>query len=147
MESKPGYLYAENEDEVKQLDEIYEGAHQIGRVAVSYTKEVPTPVPFQESTDLGRAGPVPSFKVSAGSCKRLFWLPAAVYGKYMLITGVETSNGVHTAKSASQAMSGLKPLIYATHMPPNINLFNFECAPYRSYAMAVKLKAASIRTR
>jgi nitrite reductase/ring-hydroxylating ferredoxin subunit len=31
-------------------------------------------------------------------------------------------------------------VIYATHMPPNINLFNFECAPYRSYVMAVKLK-------
>jgi Rieske Fe-S protein len=26
-------------------------------------------------------------------------------------------------------------------MPPNINLFNFECAPYRSYVMAVKLKS------
>src|ERR1700759_2214063 len=27
------------------------------------------------------------------------------------------------------------------NMPPNINLFNFECAPYRSYVMAVKLKS------
>jgi nitrite reductase/ring-hydroxylating ferredoxin subunit len=26
-------------------------------------------------------------------------------------------------------------------MPPNINLLNFECAPYRSYVMAVKLKS------
>jgi nitrite reductase/ring-hydroxylating ferredoxin subunit len=32
-------------------------------------------------------------------------------------------------------------VIYATHMPPNINVFNFRCAPYRSYVMAVTLKS------
>jgi len=33
-------------------------------------------------------------------------------------------------------------VIYATHLPPNINVFNFECAPYRSYVIAVKLNGA-----
>jgi Rieske Fe-S protein len=32
-----------------------------------------------------------------------------------------------------------KKLIFATHIPPSINLLHFRCAPYRSYAMAVKL--------
>src|SRR3569833_2955999 len=32
-----------------------------------------------------------------------------------------------------------RSVVYATHMPPNINVFNFECAPYRSYVLAVKL--------
>ncbi len=30
--------------------------------------------------------------------------------------------------------------IYATHIPPGVNLLHFRCAPYRSYAIAVKLK-------
>ncbi|HWJ25981.1 MAG TPA: hypothetical protein VNS32_05530 [Flavisolibacter sp.] len=29
--------------------------------------------------------------------------------------------------------------MYATHIPPGINLLHFRCAPYRSYAMAVTL--------
>ncbi len=33
-----------------------------------------------------------------------------------------------------------KFLIYATHVPPGVNLLHFRNAPYRSYAMAVKLK-------
>jgi nitrite reductase/ring-hydroxylating ferredoxin subunit len=34
-------------------------------------------------------------------------------------------------------------LIYATHIPPGINLLHFRCAPYRSYAMAVTLKGGA----
>jgi Rieske Fe-S protein len=31
-------------------------------------------------------------------------------------------------------------LIYATHIPPGVNLLHLRCAPWRSYAMAVTLK-------
>jgi Rieske Fe-S protein len=34
-------------------------------------------------------------------------------------------------------------LIYATHIPPGVNLLHLRCAPYRSYAMAVKLNDES----
>ncbi len=30
-------------------------------------------------------------------------------------------------------------IVYATHIPPGVNLLHFRCAPYRSYAMAVTL--------
>jgi Rieske Fe-S protein len=30
--------------------------------------------------------------------------------------------------------------IYATHIPPGVNLLHFRCAPYRSYVIAVKLE-------
>ena len=35
---------------------------------------------------------------------------------------------------------GLTYFIYATHIPPGVNLLHLRCAPYRSYAMAVTLK-------
>src|SRR5205809_2474132 len=43
---------------------------------------------------------------------------------------ITTSKGIFTAQF----------LIYATHIPPGINLLHLRCAPYRSYAMAVTLK-------
>lgn len=43
---------------------------------------------------------------------------------------VETSLGT---MNASQ-------LVYATHIPPGINLLHLRCAPYRSYAIAVTLQ-------
>jgi hypothetical protein len=43
---------------------------------------------------------------------------------------IETSKGKCTGKF----------LIYATHIPPGVNLLHFRCVPMRSYAMAVILK-------
>ena len=43
---------------------------------------------------------------------------------------IETSKGKCTARF----------LIYATHIPPGVNLLHFRCVPMRSYAMAVILK-------
>jgi Rieske Fe-S protein len=43
---------------------------------------------------------------------------------------VITTNGTFT----------IQHVIWCTHIPPGINLLHFRCAPYRSYAMAVKLK-------
>ncbi|WP_114941171.1 FAD-dependent oxidoreductase [Mucilaginibacter endophyticus] len=138
LESKPGYLYAENENEVKQLDEIYEGAVKVG-VAVSYSKEVPTPVPFQKALIWDGQAQFHPLKYVQG-LQKAFLAAGGSIRENMLITGVETGDGVHTASSASGNIRS-KAVIYATHMPPNINLFNFECAPYRSYVMAVKLKS------
>ena len=43
---------------------------------------------------------------------------------------------VNTSKGAVQARN----VIYATHIPPGVNLLHFRCAPYRSYVIAAKLK-------
>ena len=43
---------------------------------------------------------------------------------------IETTKGKYTARF----------LIYATHIPPGVNLLHFRCVPMRSYAMAVTLK-------
>lgn len=138
LESKPGYLYAESEQEVKQLDEIYEGAVKVG-VAVRYINEVPTPVPFQKALRWDGQAQFHPLKYLQGLQKAFIAAGGRIREK-TLITGVETEDGLHTVSFAAGNIRA-NAVIYATHMPPNINLFNFECAPYRSYVMAVKLKS------
>jgi glycine/D-amino acid oxidase-like deaminating enzyme len=43
---------------------------------------------------------------------------------------------VKTSKGTIRARN----LIYATHIPPGVNMLHFTNAPYRSYAMAFTLK-------
>ncbi|UOE47928.1 FAD-dependent oxidoreductase [Mucilaginibacter sp. SMC90] len=138
FESRPGYIYAENEDEVKQLDEIYKGAVKVG-VAVSYTEDVPTPVPFQKALVWDGQAQFHPLKYLQG-LQMAFLAAGGIIRENTLITGIETADGIHIATSDTDDIRA-KAVIYATHMPPNINLFNFECAPYRSYVMAVKLKS------
>ena len=37
-----------------------------------------------------------------------------------------------------------KTVVYATHIPPGINLLHLRCPAYRSYAMSVKLNGQKI---
>jgi glycine/D-amino acid oxidase-like deaminating enzyme len=46
------------------------------------------------------------------------------------ILTITTESGVFTARA----------VVFATHIPIGINLLHLRCAPYRSYAMAVRLK-------
>ncbi|MES2375966.1 MAG: FAD-dependent oxidoreductase [Bacteroidota bacterium] len=139
-ESKPGYLYAENEDEIKQLDDIFDSAVTVG-VLVKYTVDVPTPVPYKKALVFKDQAQFHPLKYLQG-LQQAYLAAGGIISENTLITGIETDNGVHTAESANISIRA-KAVIYATHMPPNINLFNFECAPYRSYVIAIKLKSGS----
>ncbi|SDE00286.1 Glycine/D-amino acid oxidase [Mucilaginibacter pineti] len=133
-ESKIGFLYAENEDEVQQLADIHEGAVKVG-VPVAYTQEVPTPVPFQKALAWAGQAQFHPLKYLQG-LQKAYLAAGGTILENTRIESVETRDGIHTAAGIRA-----KAVIYATHMPPNINVFNFECAPYRSYVIAVKLKS------
>jgi glycine/D-amino acid oxidase-like deaminating enzyme/nitrite reductase/ring-hydroxylating ferredoxin subunit len=135
-EAKPGYLYAETDEELKQLDEIYKGAVKVG-VTVNYTEDVPTPVTFQKALIWAGQAQFHPLKYLQG-LQQAFLTAGGVIRENTLVKEVVTADGIHIAGDIRA-----RAVIYATHMPPNINLFNFECAPYRSYVMAVKLKSGS----
>lgn len=137
-EDKTGYLYAENEDEVKQLADIYEGALKVS-VPVNYTTEVPTPVPYLKALSFAGQAQFHPIKYLHG-LQKAYIAAGGVILENTLIEGIETENGIHNAVSKGQSIRA-KTVVYATHMPPNINFLNFKCAPYRSYVMAVKLKS------
>jgi len=136
-EINPGYLYAETGDEAKQLDEIYNGALKVG-VPVHYTEEVPTPVEYLKALVFDRQAQFHPLKYLRG-LQKAYREAGGIVLENTLVTGIETDNGVHTARSPTGVIRA-KTVVYATHMPPNINLFNFECAPYRSYVLGLKLK-------
>jgi glycine/D-amino acid oxidase-like deaminating enzyme/nitrite reductase/ring-hydroxylating ferredoxin subunit len=135
-ESKVGYLYAENEDEAKQLDDIYNGAIKVS-VKVAYTQEVDTPVPFKKALAFDGQAQFQPLKYLLG-LQQAYTAAGGIIMENTRVETLSTENGIHTA-TTGQGSIRAKTVFYATHLPPNINVFNFECAPYRSYVMAVKL--------
>jgi glycine/D-amino acid oxidase-like deaminating enzyme/nitrite reductase/ring-hydroxylating ferredoxin subunit len=137
-ESKPGYLYAEDQDQVKQLADVYEGALKVG-VPVHYTEEVPTPVPYQRALQFDSQAQFQPLKYLQG-LQKAYLAAGGVLLENTRIEGLKKDGAIYIAQSAIISLKA-KKVIYATHIPPNMNRFNFECAPYRSYVMAVKLKS------
>ncbi|MVN93049.1 FAD-dependent oxidoreductase [Mucilaginibacter aquatilis] len=133
---KPGYLYAEDEKQAKELDDIYKGATKVG-VDVDYVEYVPVNVPYQKAlvfTGQAQFHPIKYLNSLADE----FIKSGGLLLQNSRVEEVETSIDIHVAKIAGAGVKA-KTVIYATHMPPGINNLNMRCAPYRSYVLGVKL--------
>jgi glycine/D-amino acid oxidase-like deaminating enzyme/nitrite reductase/ring-hydroxylating ferredoxin subunit len=136
-EPKTGYVYAETDDEVKQLQELYDGTAKVG-VAVDFVDEVPIPIPFKNAVKLDGQAQFHPLKYLQG-LEREYLAAGGMILENTKIENIESKKDLHIAKATGIDLKA-KKVIYATHIPPGITLFSFRCAPYRSYVMGVKLK-------
>ena len=139
-EGKKGYIFAENDDESKQLDDIYEGTQKVG-VKINYTEEVPIPLSYQKAVVLDGQAQFHPIKYLNGLVNQFVKTGGVIFENTKVET-LEKESGIHVAKSNERVIRA-RSVIYATHMPPGITSFNFRCAPYRSYVIGVKLKSAN----
>jgi glycine/D-amino acid oxidase-like deaminating enzyme/nitrite reductase/ring-hydroxylating ferredoxin subunit len=137
FEYKDAYLYSENEQETKELADILTASRKFGVNAVE-ERDNKVPVPFQMSilyTEQGQFHPLKYIYHLA----KVFAEAGGVILENTFIRKTAFNNGIHVAESDAIAISALH-LVYATHLPPGINILDFRCAPYRSYAIGIKLK-------
>lgn len=131
-----GYVYAQTGEQVKQLDDIINASLKAG-AAVSFSANIPVPIPFEKAIVYHRQAQIhptryvmalaKAFVDGGGTILQNCGVNSVSDGEPLLI---ETELGEIKAHQ----------LIWATHIPPGINLLHFRCAPYRSYAMAVTLR-------
>lgn len=132
----PAYMFSQTEDQSRQLEEILEASRKAG-LDISYTNEIPVPVPFEKAVTVQDQGQFHPAKYLFGIAKA-FEAASGVILQGCRVESIEENNVVE-AKTTMGAIKA-RHVIYATHIPPGVNLLHFRCAPYRSYAIAVKLK-------
>lgn len=136
FEVKPGYIYAEDEDQAKQLDDLYDGAVNVG-VEISYTDDVPTPVEYIKAAMLPNQAQFHPLKYLKG-LEEAYLKAGGLILENTRVEDIEHEYDFHLLNCGSGAYKA-KKVIYATHVPPKITVFSFRCAPYRSYVLGVKL--------
>lgn len=136
---KAGFLFSQDEKQTKELEDIFEGSKKAG-CDVEYSDSIPVPVNFEKSIVFKRQAQFHPSKYFYALAKAFEDAGGAlVQGCRVIGVKENTPLTVETNQGNIEA----KNLIYATHVPPGVNLLHFRCAPYRSYAMAVKLKDAN----
>lgn len=55
-----------------------------------------------------------------------------------IVQKVEQKEGIQEVSSTTGRYNATD-VVYATHIPPGVNLLHFRCAPYRSYVLGIKL--------
>lgn len=133
----PGYLFSQNAKQNDELENIYTASRECN-VECSWATEVPVHVPYEKALQFTNQASFHPTRYLMALVEE-FEKADGIILEGCRITGVdegEMNNIVHSNRGDFKALH----FIYATHIPPGVNLLHFRCAPYRSYAMAVKLE-------
>lgn len=133
---RESYLFALDEKQDKILEDIVSTGQQLG-LPIDYINDSPFPIVYTKIARVmnqAQFHPVKYVMALASEFEKL----GGILVQECRVTNVtnQTVNVAETTKGKIKA----RHVVYATHIPPGVNLLHFRCAPYRSYAMAVKLK-------
>lgn len=132
-----GYVYAETDKEVDELNDLYESALRAG-VTVELTNTAPAPVPYQKAVVFEKQAQFHPLKYIMALQKQFTELGGIVL-ENTRIEEIDSEPDFHIAKSDGKQIKA-KTVVYATHIPPGgVNVLHFRNAPYRSYVIAAAL--------
>ncbi len=136
FENASAYLFAQTDKQVKELTDIHDACREVN-VKALYTNKLPVDIEYKKVMVVdGQAKFHPVKYVHA--LAKAFEDAGGVILQECRVEDVEENNSVQIATTKGNFQANV--LIYATHIPPGVNLLHLRCAPYRSYAMAVTLK-------
>ncbi|WP_412465952.1 FAD-dependent oxidoreductase [Pedobacter sp. KLB.chiD] len=138
FEFKMAYLFSENEKETTELQSILESSQAAG-VTVSEADQNGVPIPFKRVLCFKNQAQFHPLKYILGLAKEFEKLGGKII-EQTFIHSTELHENIHYAKSDKFTLKA-KNIVYATHIPPGINILSLRNAPYRSYVFAVKLNS------
>lgn len=133
------FLFSENDQQSQYLEEVFWGVKEAGLKTI-YVNQIPVPFPFKKAINLkGQA--------QFNPLKYLYGLVQAfeAAGGVIIQDALVNKRGVKDYEDYSVVPTGnkeikAKNIVYATHIPPGLDLLHFENTPYRSYVLAAQLE-------
>ncbi|MFP3598605.1 FAD-dependent oxidoreductase [Chryseobacterium sp. SIMBA_029] len=136
FETRPAYLFALDEKQEKRLDDILKGASQVGH-SMTVTDDIPFPFAFKKAAIIPDQGQFHPIKYIRNLAEAFITLGGVLVEDCLCLSHEELDDLIvlQSGKGSVKARS----VIYATHIPPGINVLHLMNAPYRSYAIAFTL--------
>jgi len=131
-----GIVYARNEKEAGELEEMFKAAFDAG-IPVSYTNNIPIQDVFFKALVFGNQAQIHPVKY-VYALARAFENAGGVIMENCRLTDLSQKDPLEV--ETSRGLLKCTKLVYATHIPPGVNLLHLRCAPYRSYAMGIELE-------
>ncbi len=134
------FLYAQNEKQNEELQEIHKACKTV-LLPVAEEATIPVSIPFTRALSVSDQAKFHPLRYIQGLAKEFIALGGSIL-ENVRVTGV-TQEAQTVTVETSQKSYMCQHLIYATHVPPGINLIHLRYTPLRSYAIAVRLKDAN----
>lgn len=135
-EEKMGYMFSPREELDKELEKIVDSSIKAG-VDMAIINETPLAIPY---TSLARFSGQAQFHPMeyVHALAQAFEKAGGVILLENPVWEVKEEDVLHV--HSSRGIIKTKNAVYATHTPPGINLLHLRLVPWRSYAMAVRVK-------
>jgi glycine/D-amino acid oxidase-like deaminating enzyme/nitrite reductase/ring-hydroxylating ferredoxin subunit len=137
FEEKSAVLFALDEKQAEKLRNIVAGASKVGHEMI-YTEGISFPVPFKEAVVIPNQAQFHPIKYIKGLCNAFIQLGGSIQEDCVCENHDEQKEVIVLKTSKGEIKT--KNLVYATHIPPGVNMLHFMTAPYRSYVIAFNLK-------
>jgi len=130
-------LFAKTDKQKEELDKISKATADAG-IDIEFINKISIPIKFLKAMQVegqARFNPVRYVYALAEEFEKA---GGVIVQQCRFLSADENENvNIETSKGKCTT----KFLIYATHIPPGINLLHFRCVPMRTYAMAVTLNS------
>jgi glycine/D-amino acid oxidase-like deaminating enzyme/nitrite reductase/ring-hydroxylating ferredoxin subunit len=142
FEECKAFLFAQNEKQANELAQIFDACSKVGVTAME-TNTIPIPVPFTKAIAVAGQAKFHPLRYLLGLAGE-FIRTGGIIRQDCRVTNVH--EGDEMTVDTLQGSFVASHVIYATHIPPTVNLLHLRCAPFRSYAMAFKLRSGTYPT-
>jgi Rieske Fe-S protein len=129
-------VFSVEADQISQLEELVKATKQVG-LPMDFINDNPFPIPYISIASIEDQAQFHPLKYISGLAK-VFIEVGGVILENCRATGLQEDE-ILTVETSSGEIK-CRNVIYATHIPPGVNILHFRNPPYRSYAMAVTLK-------
>lgn len=136
FENVEAYLFAVNDKQAGNLNELSEASARAG-LQVTWKDNIPLPIQITKAicvSEQARFNPTHYVYALAAAFEKA----GGVIRQHCRVVAVNQSDPVQVESTGGTYKA--IDLVYATHIPPGVNLLHLRCLPYRSYALATKLK-------
>jgi len=133
---KNGYLFSIDEKQTDELEEIFFSSNRAG-CDMEWSNELPIDIPFKKAVVFKNQAQFHPTQYLYGLANAFEEIGGTIK-QNCRIRGFKENDSLDVESSEGNIKA--KALIYATHVPPGVNLLHFRCAPYRSYVIGLRLK-------
>ncbi len=141
FKEQDAYMFATTDEQAEALKNLVEGTRSVGLDA----ELVDNMLPYFKFLKAARFGGQASFHPTRYlmGIAEAFRAVGGQVKENCSVLDVDTSDSGSLKIQTSLGPVRAKNLIYATHVPPGVNILHFRNAPYRSYVLAAKLEAGA----
>ena len=130
------FFFSQTKEQSEGLDEVYEACKEVG-LDVFYNLNLPFKIDFEKAMEAREHGKLHPVRYVYGLAKA-FEEEGGVILQHTTMTNVDDTDIINIETESGNFRAA--NIIYATHIPPGINLLHLRLTPMRSYVMAFTVK-------